>query len=199
MRSLLFKIASIGAALGSSLKVIWSLKTPDQPLTASQVAFLTIAAGLGMLAVTLEIQDYLKSRPKRYSKDKQIRDHMYKLIKNGGNVSVFTRDLSWANDDQMIEMMKDKAKQDSLTVVLPKPVPISDELKDLGATVIYYGNHYTIKSRFTISNMNRVDSTVSIGRQSNGKHIIEKYENKDGHLAFSLAQDLAGVLRSDGS
>lgn len=197
MRSLLFKIASVAAALGSSIKVIWSLKEEDQALSASQVVFLTIAVGLGVLAVVLEVQDYLKSRPKRYSSEKKVRDHMYKLIKDGGNVSVFTRDLSWVNDGQMIDMLKEKAKQDSLTLVLPKPISISNELKNAGATVINYGSHYTIKSRFTICNMNRIDSTVSIGRQIGGKHVIEKYEDKDGHLAFSLAQDLAGVLRSD--
>ena len=198
MRSLLFKIISICAALGSSLKVIWSLKEDGQSLSVSQVMLLTIAVVLGVLTVVLEIQDYLKSRPKRYSTEKKVRDHMYRLIKDGGNVSVFTRDLSWVNDDQMIDMLKEKARQDSLTVVLPKPISISDELKIAGATVINYGSQYTIKSRFTICNMDRIDSTVSIGRQIRGKHVIDKYEDKDGHLAFSLAQDLAGVLRSGG-
>ncbi|MFI6216130.1 hypothetical protein ACIBCD_29400 [Nocardia brasiliensis] len=199
MRSLLVKIVSILVALTASIKLVFSLKPADQGLSSWNIVLLTLAIGFSVLAISVECFDYWDSRPKRYSDAGQIRDHMFDLIKDGGRVSVFTRDLSWVDDTQMMDMLRSKAEGDNLTLVMPKRISKSEELQKAGAFVIYYGSHYTIKSRFTICNMDRVDSTVSIGRRSGKKHVIEKYEQKDGHPAYALAQDLAGVLRSAGA
>ncbi|MFF3226418.1 hypothetical protein ACFYV7_26720 [Nocardia suismassiliense] len=195
MPKLIIGVVATIITLTSGLRLVFSLKDPDQPFSMVQILLLMMFTIPGLIAMYFEIEDYRKSRPKRYSSDRDVRDHMYRLIDRGGSVSVLTRDLSWVDDSKMSDMLRHKAQRDELTLVMPRPIPVSEELKAAGARVIYYGDHYTIKSRFTICNLDRVDSTVSIGWSSGEKHVIEKYEQQGGHPAFALAQDLVGVLR----
>lgn len=195
MRKLIIEIVAIISTLASGLRLVFSLKDPNQPFSMLQMVLLAIFIVPGLLVILFEIEEYRTSRPRRYSSEREVRDHMYNLIDRGGSVSVLTRDLSWVDDSQIREMLRHKAQRDELTLIMPKLIPMSEELEAAGAHVIYYGDHYTIKSRFTICNMDRVYSTVSIGGSSGGKLIIEKYEQRDGHPAFALAQDLVSVLR----
>jgi len=63
------------------------------------------------LAVALELKDYLNHRPNVIKTKQQIRDYMFDWIDNGGKVFIFSNDLSWVEDEEMVSMLKRKAEK----------------------------------------------------------------------------------------
>lgn len=129
--------------------------------------------------------------------DRAIRDYMFAWVKEGGRVAIFSRRLGWVDDDEMRELLLKKAERGELTIVIPKPVLLSNELAQAGAEVIHYGESgYTIRSRFTIVHRERTDTAVAIGRKGrDGKHIVREFKTSDEEPAFWLAEDLIEILR----
>ena len=68
-----------------------------------------------------------------------IRDYMFRWIKNGGRVVIWTHDMSWVNDREMSQMLRAKAESRELIICLPEKVDKTDYLEKRGAEVIAYG------------------------------------------------------------
>jgi hypothetical protein len=197
--ALLRKLVATVGALGSFVALLVQLKAPSEPFSAGQVALIVIAIGLLVVAMVLDVQEYFSSRPIRYKsgpdQQRKIRDYLFRWISNGGTVAVFSNNLGWVDDDAMREMLYRKAQRSELILILPKSIPLSDDLKDRGAEVVTYPSiNYVIRSRFTIVNFNRIDTAVAIGRMISRDHVIEEF-NAGSHPAFFLAQDLVEILR----
>jgi hypothetical protein len=70
--------------------------------------------------------------------------------------------MSWAEDEEMKELLRSKAQRDELYLFLPNKKLISDELEQRGAKVnIYPELEYIPQSRFTIINKDRMDAEVA--------------------------------------
>ena len=126
-----------------------------------------------------------------------IRDYMFRWIKNGGRVAIWTRDMSWVDDEQMKQMLRDKAKSGELIICLPKANEYTDSLKQQGADVVTYGAWDSPLSRFTIANYNRDNSRVAVGIGVDQLHIIEEFSRRDKNPNFSLAHDLVRLTRQN--
>jgi hypothetical protein len=123
---------------------------------------------------------------------------MYKWLEGGRHVAIFSRDLSWARDNERLkELLVKKASGQELTLVLPNEIPLAKELKEKGAEVITYPQvDYVIRSRFTITNMERADTRVAVGFEIGGNQLkIEKVTACKNEPSFYLAQDLVELLR----
>jgi hypothetical protein len=196
MWGLFQRLLAAFATFGSFVALVVSLRAPGQPFTPWQVVLCTVSIVAFGIGVGFEVHDYFRSKPKVMRTDKKIRNYMYKWIKRGGRVAIFSRSLSWVSDAEMLEMLKAKAATRDLTVVMPTTAGRSSDLEMAGARVIYYGDDsYSIRSRFTIVNRGRTDTGVAIGRTDNrGRHIVTEYYAADNDPAYWLAEDLIELL-----
>lgn len=191
MPSLLFRIATVVLATGAAVPTLLELDDPAW-LPAVPITVILLAAAL---VITLDIRTWLAGRPSRFNSDETIRDFMFDWISEDGRVSIYTRDMSWAQpEDRIAELLKAKAERGELTLCLPQRIALTDQLEAHGASVYTYGNlNYAPVSRFTVVRAGREDAQVAIGRRINGVHTISTYSRGE-HSAFALAEDLLAFV-----
>lgn len=156
---------------------------------------LGITAAL-LFVVTIIYEKKTAKKPGLYCEtESEINNYMYNWIKNGGRVTIFTRDMSWAQTDSVIkDMLIQKSKAKELNIILAERNSFIEELERSGANINVYGElGYTPTSRFTIVKTGRIDSKVAIGTERNGKHYIEEFKSGDGY-PLHIANDLANIL-----
>jgi len=129
----------------------------------------------------------------------EIRQAITKFISQGQETAIFSRDLTWVNDDVLV-LLAQKASAGELTLFMPAPVPRSDELVDSGACAYYYGDLITDPSsfdgipRFTLIRPNTGDSELAFGSRRGDVHTIY-YSRDAADPALSLAKDIYRLLR----
>jgi hypothetical protein len=186
-------IISIGA-LASLVGLVFAVRPRGAPWSPLDIFLLVLALLLGCVSVYLDVVKYQSRQVRVFKGQRAIRDYMYQWINNAGGVAIFTRDLSWVNDDEVETLLKAKAKKGDLTLVLPRPIKLSRQLETSGASVLYYPTiDYVIKSRFTVINTGRADTRVAIGRTEGTKHFVEEFSAGD-HPAFYLADDMLQIM-----
>lgn len=79
-------------------------------ISATQGAALGIVAAILFAGVSADLIQYIRHRPKRYKTTTQINDYMYRWISTGGRVAIFTRDMSWANEPRIKDLLLNKAR-----------------------------------------------------------------------------------------
>jgi hypothetical protein len=128
------------------------------------------------------------------SNESEVNNYMYDWISTGRRVVIFTRDMSWASDKRIIEVLTIKAHNNELTICLPQHIQLTQKLEHEGAQIVSYSQlEYTPQSRFTIINKDRADAQVAIGFRRNKKHVIQEYSSGDNAI-FSLTNDLVEIL-----
>ena len=183
-------IASISALLQNFIQDLASI-----PLWA--LFLFALAAIFFILLACFEIFE----RPQRriFSKGDTagILLYMYDWIKDGGRVAIWTRDLSWADDERTERLLRKKAAKDELVIFSPSSSPLTRSLAEAGAEVYYYGKNRldSPSSRFTITQFGRHGSSVAVGRAGNRTHIIDEFHSGD-HPAFHIAADLVALAKS---
>ena len=196
---MLHRLLSVLGSIASLSGCVFVFRSPDSPLTTWQAVFLGLAIVLSLWAMATEVHSYLQGQPRKYRTKKAIRDYMYNWISSGGKVCIFSNDMSWVDDEEMKQMLRHKAETDELTILLPAPIPLSEELKQHGATVITYAPlKLTPKSRFTLVNDGRDGAQVAIGRRIRDVHCIEEFA-EGSHPVFAVASDLVEMLRQYGA
>jgi hypothetical protein len=193
MSVLVRRLAAIVGTYGSLAALVFTFKQPNAPLSVGQAFLAGIAVVLGLAGVVFEVRDYLTDRPWE-KKPSEVADFLHTWIRDGSRVAIFSRNLSWV-DQKISEVLSEKAERNDLTLVVPRPIELTDQLKGSGAEVLTYPElEYTIQSRFTIVNLGRSDAKVAIGHAlDNGKHRIQKAGAGDPELY--LAQDLIELIR----
>lgn len=191
IKNILSQIGSIASLCG----LIFTLKTDQQSFGGWQWFLVFISILFFIISIYLIISEYLENMPKVFTKKSDIRDYMYNWIKDGGRVVIFTRDLSWVNDDEMRNLLRNKSRNKECIVCMPKKIDKVAEFENEGATVIEYPSlDYTPLSRFTIINYGRDDAKIAVGKSiENGKHLIEEFGNGE-HPYFQVANDLVRIL-----
>ena len=195
MLGLLLRCLAAFATFGSFITLVISLRDVKEPWTNGQAILMAFSI-LGFIAtVVLEVSFYVGSRPKVFSDERGIRNYMYQWLRRGGRVAIFSRSLGWLQDEEMTRMMNQKSEDGELTLVMPAAVANSAKLVSKGAEAIYYGDDYSIRSRFTIVNRGRADTAVAIGRKNaKGKHIVTEYRASDDDPAYWLAEDMIELM-----
>jgi len=189
------RLLSVLGSIASLFGCVFVFHEPDKPFTVTQSVFLGLAIVLSAWVVFSEIKAYWYRLPRQYKSQKSIRDYMFEWISGGGKVCVFSNDMSWVNDDEMKNMLLAKAEADELTILLPVPIALTEELKTKGAHVITYAPlKCTPKSRFTVINDGRDGAQVAIGRRIRNVHCIEEFAEGE-HPVFAVASDLVEILR----
>lgn len=191
VRPIVTWLGSLASVLGLA-KTLWPTETG---VSYSQAVALTVLAVVFLFALCFDLWEHWKRRPHKYKSPEKINDYMFRWIYRGGRVVVFTRDMSWAQDRRIENLLLDKAKRNELSICLPQPIELTQKLSAAGAEIFTYENVEHIPlSRFTIINDGRMDASVAIGRQINGTHVIEEFAVGQ-HPVFAVAKDLTDIIR----
>lgn len=185
----------VAGTFASIVALVISLDPTPDDWRAFEIA-LAVLASVGFLVVgIIEVRDVLRRTPRPYSDRNKIWAYLYEWIREGDRVVVFTRDMSWADEDEMIQLLKSKAYANELTVCLPERTSLIEDLSEAGAEVITYPDlDFVPSSRFTIVRYERADAEVAIGRTIDGVHVIEEFRVGE-HPAYALADDLVRLTR----
>lgn len=160
---------------------------------------LALALALAITSVYLEVTSDLREHlhRKTYRRDDAvgIKQYMHRWIGGSGKAAIWTRDLSWVDDDQTRDLLAAKAKGGNLILCMPKMNEMGAKLQAAGADVRIYGRDGfdSPASRFTIAFVGNGGSRVAVGRGKNGMHIIEELDAD--HPALHMAKDLIELAR----
>lgn len=166
----------------------------------SKAVALFVGLALMGAAIYYEIRDRPKNlkefKDKRHaSKEVQAREYMKKVVNSPGSIAIFTRNMSWL-DDEAYGILKRKAESRDLKIIMQSPTSKSIGLENSGADIIYYEDILPdpISSRFTIIDAGKSSATLSIGNTDNDKdvHRIQRFV-KASDPALSLAKDMLVV------
>lgn len=191
---MIVQILSTLGSYASLLSLILVIRDPSRSLGASHVFLFAFATALLLTALGTEVYRWRKSQPRRCHSPRQIRDYMYKWISSAGRVAIFSHDMSWVNDNEMRNLLRQKAQASELRLCLPGNIALADDLRAEGAHVCVYPQlQYVPLSRFTIINLGRMDAQVAVGRNISGTHVIEEF-SAGTHPVFAVANDLVEVI-----
>jgi hypothetical protein len=154
---------------------------------------------LAVLSVCLEVvaERRVHVRLKIYARNDKagIKEYMQRWIAECGRAAVWTRDLSWVDDDKTRDLLLSKAREKSLTLCMPRMNDIGQALREAGATVYTYGaaEFDSPASRFTIAYSGNGGTRVAIARPTGDAHVIEEFDASDP--VFHMADDLISLAR----
>lgn len=103
--------------------------------------------------------------------------HNIGWLSEQGHVVVVTRDMSWASDPDLEELLLKKADAGDLTIVAGKPTKRLSELKQRGAMVKI--RHDLPKVRFTALRFGTTDCRVLVHQQVKGRVQFREYAQGD--------------------
>ena len=186
--SIIFSYASVSGAIIPLLQ-----SHEDVPWWIVILITLSAILVIGTLVLVV-IQSDAPTRVYKVEDKLGVRNYMFQWIQNGGRVAVWTRDMSWVDDDDMKQMLRQKAESQELIICLQREIDNSAHLEQYGAEVATYGASYSPASIFTIVNFGRNGSRVAVGRRMGNLHIIQEY-SADEHPAFHMAYDLVRLTR----
>jgi hypothetical protein len=160
------------------------------------VVLLTLLTTAIIVTTLWEIVVYWKSRPKifKLTQPSLIREYMRKWVAHGGRVVIFTRDMSWADTQDIINTLHAKARRRELTICIQAPIALTNDLKESGAEILPYAElGHVPRSRFTIVDFEREGARVAVGGTVDGKHMIQEFTSGH-HPFFAVAEDLVKLI-----
>lgn len=121
------------SSAGALASLISLVLLPVGELSSIQQAILVF--GIIFLLGTL-YREY-RNLPVQLNSEEKIKDYMYNLIDNGGNVAICSRRLSWADgSDELEELLYNKADENDLHICMPYKTDFAEELEERGADII---------------------------------------------------------------
>lgn len=175
--------------------LVFQFAPPLKELPWWGVVLVTVAAVFFCIYVGLEVMQRNPYRAFRKDNAKAIRTYMHKWIEPGRRVAIWTRDMSWADDETTRTLLAEKASNNELILCISTVNDLTRELRALGAEVCYLGEYLeSPASRFTIADFGRDGSAVAVGRTVGDKHVIEEFSAGE-HPAYHIAADLVAIVR----
>ena len=190
-----FHLVSIIGAVASVLSVGIPGLFLEERVVWWGLALLLISIPFTAVAIFLVFKLEQPTRVYRIGADTDISNYLYRWIRTGGHVVVCTRDMSWAGEPKMMDLLKRKASSRELTIILPKEVDRSNCLKAKGAEIFAHGNLEPLVTRFTIVNYGQPGARVAIGWRSGDLHLIQEFSAADEHPAFYLAHNVVNLAK----
>jgi hypothetical protein len=191
------KLAALAGSLASLIGLLLLFLPSLKNLPWWATALLVVASLFFIVFVVLEFLAHHPCRVYARTDSQGIKKYMHDWIKHGGRVAIWTRDMSWAHDDDTRSLLKQKAAGGELILCLPEGNELAKELTAAGAEVCVYGANLleSPASRFTIIFYGRDGARVAVGRADGNTHVIDEF-NSRSHPAFYLAADLVALVRA---
>ncbi len=153
----------------------------------------TILCLVALAILTLSIKEYIEKNGKKYNSKEKIKKAMFNIIKNSGNTVIVSRNMSWADDNEILKELEIKSIDGDLKIHLQFTPNNLNCLQNFNNIVKKYNPNFTPSCRFTISNIGHHGEVMHIAVTGGDKHAIYSYSAKDGPI-FYLAKDLVRLL-----
>lgn len=141
--------------------------------------------------VFIELREQYRLEPKLYKSNEKfkIEKYMLKWLQKGSRCVIVSRDLSWANTKDTIEILYKKSRSTELTIFVEKHNDLTYSLLANGADIYEYGMFNTVpKTRFTIIDYGKDGCRVAVGYPTARGHAIREYGSGE-HPFFALSDD----------
>ena len=173
---MLLNVYSILGSAASFFGLLFTLR-PLSSFSYPEYIFSSLTVALLILSLFTEIRRQLANRVRTYpSGSPKITQYMKQWLRAGGRCAVFTRDMTWASDAQITELLIAKAKSDEISIFCPIETPFIRELRLVGADIFTYGDlDINPRSRFTVMHWQQDGARVAVGRPVKGRHVIHEY------------------------
>lgn len=172
--------------------IVQFCETANSFLIALSILFALFSICILVITVKKEFSGYI-----RVQNREKINKKIVDFIKTTGETIIFSRDLSWVNEDTLNKFKeKVQTSRDKLTIFMPTQTDISKKLEEF-ANVRYYGNVLgqsldRLTSRYTIIHYGTDSVRMTYPQENVSWHINHEYSQ--GDPALTLAIDLAKVL-----
>ena len=194
MRRLFINLILLWASYASLLSLFLTLESPAAIRSDWQWALLGAFFLSALIFSYLEYKDYVQTSPKKFYNQAGINAYMCRWVSSGGRVVIFSRDMSWAHDSKVKDLLMAKAGRGDLTICLEKQIELTAHLQRAGAKIVEYKDlGHVPRSRFTIVNFEREGAQVAVGVTENGQHVIQEFRS-GSHPFFAVAEDLVKFL-----
>jgi hypothetical protein len=183
------------SAIGSIASAMGLFSTPAGQSPAVRLALgAVILFALGVIAA--DVRNYVETKPKTFpSGSPDINGYMKTWLGSGGRAAIFSRDLSWASDADVRQVLEEKAKKGELLVFAGRRTSQLVHLTRLGAEVYDYSSlAFVPESRFTIVDYEKLGARLAVGLVEGRKHVIREFESKDQDI-MAIAKDLVELAR----
>lgn len=183
-------VSSVGAFVGAASALV----TLELPIPVAISVWLLL--GLSAIAVAWDVLEYVRRRPRVYPpKSEEIVRYLAKWLGSGGRAAIFSRDLSWATDPDVLEVLRSKARAGEILAFVARVTPEMSELVKGGAELFEHARpQISLKSRFTVIDYGKAGSRLAIGIVEDGNHVIREYGPSD-HVVMALAADLLELAK----
>lgn len=193
-------ITQLGALVALGLTVVLSgdLKTTLQ--NPMNILLLTAAVVLTIGLAIWDLTAAYKARTLRFKgrkKDKRILTYMVNNLRPEGQVVMSSNDLSWAQSGAGKAALLDKARANSLTLLMPRETTLSRQLQSSGAQVIYYGAgdpNFRFASRFSLFREGRAGEWFAVGHADEDVHLIRRIKS-NSDPTFHMSRDLIELAK----
>jgi hypothetical protein len=189
---------SVGT-VASLIALAISFKQQDEGYGTLRTLLIVAAIGFFILDVHVAFRSFRADRAYTYTLEiegrQAVRRFMHNWIESSGRTAIFSRDMSWASEPDIADLLRKKAASGELTICVPTQTALTSELELGGAEILTYGRlRHVPRSRFTIRNYGRGDAEVAIGLADGNSHRIRTYQ-AGRHPAFQTCEDLVEVIR----
>jgi hypothetical protein len=156
---------------------------------------LLLATIATMISLSVDIRDFSRNRKRVHEKSsKHIINYMHNWIDTGGRCAIFTRDMTWTNNEETRSLLIRKSRNRELWIFMPSPTEFALELQQHGAKIISYADIEVVpRSRFTVIHWGQDGARVAVGRPQGSLHEISEYEIGRDPI-FSVIEDLLEIL-----
>ena len=194
-RNVVYRLLALAAAIVTLLGLVLPHVPSPDDLPWWGVALAVISAISFLILVVLEVQSVRARWIFDHRDVRGIRKYMHDWIQHSGRVAIWTRDMSWAQNDDTWSLLEAKAKAGELIICLPESMPFTRRLQELGAEICAYGSEASSPaSRFTIVFFGRDGAQVAVGRSQGRAHVIDEFDSGE-HPVFYIAEDLVRLAR----
>lgn len=143
-----------------------------------------------LFVIGREIWEHNQQSFRKFRTDKGINSYMCRLIAKEGRTVIFSRDLSWGEQDGAKKALLKKATAGELTIYLHHATALSRELANAGGSIVIYGQEgLEPRSRFTMIGFGKEGSRVAVGTKRRGRQVVYEFDSGE-HPVHALAEDL---------
>lgn len=164
------------------------------PLWVTHLAWLLVFAAI-ILSVWQACTLLFDSNVTVCKGENRINNKMFSIIDEPGNTCIVSRNLSWTNEQRVMDSLSQKALSGDLTVLVSEVNNTTAALRDRGAKIVVYEGVIP-KCRFTIKGYKGANSRLYIAKaESPDRHVIFRHSEKDD-VTLRLAEDLVEILEA---
>jgi hypothetical protein len=135
-----------------------------------------------------------------YADDKEINNHMKKLIASGSTLDIVSGRLHWVSEDETVkQQMIERAKEAEINIYLPAENQTARELRTNGLHIhIIPSLGRDQHARFTLVDKNRPGSAMlAVGCGRAPKFTISEFHENSYPQVIALARDYLNRLREE--